>query len=430
MIQTINRRLVSRRIACRRTAASWHQELVIDRSRRFETTEQAGWTANIQKNIDVVIESLSKKRATTLSLRQMYEMASLKSASLESRRLWMARYLHRELPIRMCQRISELKRLPYGIGELADVVWIINTYSNHVLKLLETDFPENEMQEKRFAYVVESTLKDKVSVPRLLARAVRTGTPDLCQKGHGEYLKEIDTAMNIFFTSRIGLRLLVDHYLSLREGFGGEISSTCRPAQIAHEAGLLATNLVRKQHGNSPQVQVRGNLDATFTYPPQHCRYILLELLKNATRATAENFSTSIESHEHLPPVEVIVVAGDEDISLKISDVGGGFTRTQKRSACSWFFSSYDFPAQDTTEQEEPQTHSFLNDPGLLTSGHGIGIPLSRITARYFGGSLELFGLQGYGVDAYVHLSRLGTDCENLPSRVRFSPASRDSTLF
>ena len=57
----------------------------------------------------------------------------------------------------------------------------------------------------------------------------------------------------------------------------------------------------------------------------------------------------------------------------------------------------------------------------------GFGLPLARIYARYFGGELNLKSLEGHGVDAYLHLPRLGEACENLPLRVRSSPGELDS---
>lgn len=40
-------------------------------------------------------------------------------------------------------------------------------------------------------------------------------------------------------------------------------------------------------------------------------------------------------------------------------------------------------------------------------AGLGFGLPLSRIYAQYFGGSLDLVSLTGYGCDAYVILRTL-----------------------
>lgn len=47
-----------------------------------------------------------------------------------------------------------------------------------------------------------------------------------------------------------------------------------------------------------------------------------------------------------------------------------------------------------------------------------IRLPLPRIRS-----------LDGFGTDVYLHLNRLGTCCENLPTGVLYSPSMRDSSL-
>ena len=57
----------------------------------------------------------------------------------------------------------------------------------------------------------------------------------------------------------------------------------------------------------------------------------------------------------------------------------------------------------------------------------GFGLPLCRIYARYFGGELTLKSMEGYGLDAYLYLPRLGDACENLPPTVKASPGGQIS---
>jgi pyruvate dehydrogenase kinase 2/3/4 len=54
-------------------------------------------------------------------------------------------------------------------------------------------------------------------------------------------------------------------------------------------------------------------------------------------------------------------------------------------------------------------------DTASPLAGLGYGLPISRAYARYFGGDLSLMSMEGYGTDAFVHLSRLGIHDEPLP---------------
>lgn len=47
----------------------------------------------------------------------------------------------------------------------------------------------------------------------------------------------------------------------------------------------------------------------------------------------------------------------------------------------------------------------------------GMGLPLSRVYAEYWAGSLELHSLEGYGVDAFLQISKLGNKNEQLATR-------------
>ena len=54
---------------------------------------------------------------------------------------------------------------------------------------------------------------------------------------------------------------------------------------------------------------------------------------------------------------------------------------------------------------------------------------MSRLYARYFGGDLDIKSVEGLGTDCYLHLPKLGHNCENLPEIVRTSPGELESTI-
>ena len=51
---------------------------------------------------------------------------------------------------------------------------------------------------------------------------------------------------------------------------------------------------------------------------------MVFEILKNSLRATVEKYGPDSED---FPPIKIIVAHGDEDITIKISDEGGGIPR-------------------------------------------------------------------------------------------------------
>jgi hypothetical protein len=69
-----------------------------------------------------------------------------------------------------------------------------------------------------------------------------------------------------------------------------------------------------------------------------------------------------------------------------------------------------------------PQTKDLERDHDSLTSRPsnlklGIGLPMCRVFAEYWAGSLELQSLEGYGTDVFLHIPKLGNKNEQLTTR-------------
>lgn len=139
---------------------------------------------------------------------------------------------------------------------------------------------------------------------------------------------------------------------------------------------------------------------------------MLFEIFKNSMRAVMEH-----HDHDHsdkLPPLQVIIVQGKEDICVKvnekqnlslikikqcfffrlnfqISDQGGGIPRTHMDHLFKYMYSTAPQPSKS-------DMHT------VPLAGYGYGLPISRLYARYFHGDLVLMSCDGFGTDAVIYL--------------------------
>ena len=105
---------------------------------------------------------------------------------------------------------------------------------------------------------------------------------------------------------------------------------------------------------------------------------------------------------EELPPMRVVVAAGDADVTIKVADEGGGLPRSRLRSVWSY-----------RGRWEGGHADPALQGP--LRDLQGLGLPIARLYAKYFGGSLHLTPVEGYGTDCYATFaSRPDASCASL----------------
>ena len=200
----------------------------------------------------------------------------------------------------------------------------------------------------------------------------------------------------------------------------GCIQTNCDVYKEAMRVSELVTQQTKEEYGVCPEIDVVDCMQSTsakpkdFTYVPHHLHYMLGELLENAARVTAQRH---MQQQQDLKPIRVVIVKGDEDITIKVADKGGGIPRSEMNNIWKFAHSS-------TCTRPEDGAEDGFAAPAPI---RGFGLALARIYARYFGGELTLKSMEGYGLDAYLHIPRLGDSCENLPLRVRSSPGERDS---
>ncbi|KAJ4480019.1 mitochondrial branched-chain alpha-ketoacid dehydrogenase kinase-domain-containing protein [Lentinula aciculospora] len=218
-----------------------------------------------------------------------------------------------------------------------------------------------------------------------------------------------------FYLSRIGIRFLIGQHIALNtqeshQDYVGIICTNANVHDIIEEAIENARFVCEEHYAlfSSPPVQLICPPNLTFPYVPGHLSHIIFELLKNSLRAVVERHGVGNEGN--FPSIKVIVVEGKEDITIKISDEGGGIPRSAMGLIWTYMYTTMKLgPGEGLDEGFRD------SDFKAPMAGFGYGLPLSRLYARYFGGDLRLISMDGFGTDVYIHLNRLSSSREPLP---------------
>ena len=276
--------------------------------------------------------------------------------------------------------------------------------------------------------------------------------------------EKTDRLMNILLRSRISRRVILEQHLALTETFHspwhfegstiaedhaeviGEVLLRCNVKASVQRCASAVEILSKQAYGPNvqlPEVRVIGHTDAALTYIPSHLEYIIGELLRNSFQACIEQRK---EQTSKPPPIEVLICEAPQHVILRVSDQGGGipqtilpylwsFTKGPRRQMRLENLNKVPELAATLEELRVPETERLAandelqehrHDPDMSLSSLtgrppnlrlGIGLPMSRVYAEFWAGSLELHSLEGYGVDAFLQISKLGNKNEQLVTR-------------
>lgn len=341
-----------------------------------------------------------------VSLRYMMEFGSKFS---ERNLLLGAQFLHKELPIRIARRAIELESLPYGLSEKPAILKVRDWYLDSFRDLRSFPDIKDMNDEQDFTKMINLIKVRHNNVVPTMALGVQQLKKDLDPKLDYKDLDEIHQFLDRFYMSRIGIRMLIGQHVALHEPNPppdriGYIHAKMSPVEVARNASEDARSVCLREYGTAPDVKVYGDPDFTFPYVPTHLHLMVFELVKNSLRAVEERF---MDSDKLAPPIRIIVADGLEDVTIKVSDEGGGIARSGLPKIFTYLYSTAKNPLDERSD---------LGTADIATmAGYGYGLPISRLYARYFGGDLQIISMEGYGTDAYLHLSRLGDSQEPLP---------------
>jgi signal transduction histidine kinase len=341
---------------------------------------------------------------------------------------------------------------------------------NNYLHSLSTLLPYQQRrittleEEKQFAEVMADLVQTHSNTIPILARGFLE-----CRKYISP--EEVTKFLDSHLRARIGTRLIAEQHLALhfasqpisdenpnppasqREqcppNYIGVIDTMLRPSQIIRSCEHFVGEICELKYGVRPSLVIGGEPDAAFAYIPVHVEYIITELLKNAFRAVVEsgNEREPIEvtiaaapdvpgNHPHPEPhlphhardgdvdVEIsqevpvadenirLTSASSQSITIRIRDRGGGIPPEVLPQIWSYSFTTFsenDLPVGDNGNIDALNTISGSGGNNTSTiAGLGYGLPLSRAYAEYFGGSIAVQSLWGWGTDVYLTLQGVG----------------------
>jgi len=232
--------------------------------------------------------------------------------------------------------------------------------------------------------------------------------------------QNIQYFLDRFLMSRISIRMLINQHVMLflnkkpDHPFAiGSIDPNCDVITVIEDAFNNAKFLCDQYYLCSPDLELEtknvvekdSDDKINLVYVPSHLYHIAFELYKNAMRAIIEYHGEAAKSY---PKIQTLIVKGKEDLSIRITDYGGGIPRSKLPQVFKYMYSTAPRPSI-SSDVYSPTENAPL-------AGYGYGLPLSRLYARYFNGDLLLSSIDGHSTDAYIYLKTLESQAnESIP---------------
>ncbi|KAH8108193.1 branched-chain alpha-ketoacid dehydrogenase [Cristinia sonorae] len=437
---------------CRRHLPSIHSRRYINLGNIHKSTPDSPSPAEIAP----LLEEFAKHSPRPLTLPKLFSFGRpLSSESL----LESASYVLSEVPRLFGSRVKNLEALPFIVGMNP---FIARTLAAHrkSFKAMAMFPPVRSLEENsqvtaQLESLVQAHANDIPTMAKGFQECSRYMTPE-----------EISEFLDSAICNRIAVRLIAEQHIALSRALqnGGEKSKeyigvihlACSPKDMIKMCGSFVSELCEATFGAAPEIIIDGDIDATFVYVPVHLEYILTEILKNAFRASVERHQKlGRSSQQPIAPVYITISPPSPPrtsdplhnrrpsyLSMRIRDEGGGVSESNISQIFSYSFttagwssssSSMDdggslgsgggggpYAAQHVGGMAGVLDGSFGSSgaSGLFgeivsrgvqvgmgtIAGLGYGLPMSRLYAKYFGGSLDFVSLDGWGSDVFLKL--------------------------
>ncbi|XP_055733135.1 pyruvate dehydrogenase kinase, isozyme 4 [Salvelinus fontinalis] len=356
-----------------------------------------------------LVDRFSKFSPSPLSMKQFIDFGSANACEKTS-----FVFLRQELPVRLANIMKEIDFLPDKLLGTPSLQLLQSWYATSLMELV--GFLEKDADDKTILKKFTETLVNVRNRHNNVVPTMAQGVVEYKEAFGSDPVtnQNVQYFLDRFYMSRISTRMLMNQHSLIFDGSAnpahpkhiGTIDPDCDVTEVVKDAFDSSKMLCEQYYLTSPeiditQVNAKGpDQPLHIVYVPSHLYHMLFELFKNAMRATVETHEMAL----HLPPVKVRVSLGSEDLTIKISDRGGGVPLRKIERLFSYMYSTAPSPVDIDNSRNAP------------LAGFGYGLPISRLYAKYFQGDLQLYSMEGYGTSAVIYLKALSSDSvERLP---------------
>lgn len=377
-------------------------------------------TRVVYNKLATLINSYSNYNPSPLSLkkfadfgRSLQHVESKRAVEIKS-----FEFLKEELLVRLAAMSKEMLYLPEKLIKTSSVQMVHSWYMQSFEEMLtHKESKASDDNLKKFNKTLNNIVIRHADVVEKMAMGILQ-----VQETYGIDTKSeqnIQYFLDRFLMSRISIRMLINQHLMMFSEKKpdhplqiGAIDPHCDVLSVLEDAYSNAKFLCDQYYLCSPKNELvkknaveKDSDKIELVYVPSHLYHIAFELYKNAMRAVIEHHG---EAAKEYPSIQTLVVKGKEDLSIRITDFGGGIPQSKLPQVFKYMYSTAPRPAIDS-DVYSTQTTAPL-------AGYGYGLPLSRLYARYFNGNLQLSSVEGHSTDAYIYLKTLSKDAnESLP---------------
>ncbi|KAK9452258.1 branched-chain alpha-ketoacid dehydrogenase kinase [Limtongia smithiae] len=346
-----------------------------------------------------------------------------------------ANFVRQELPTRLAHRIHSMQVLPYSVVQNPHISRVYELYYQSFDALRKFPVIKTLEDNHRFCDLMHNMLTHHTTViPHVIMGIIESA--DLMD------YKKLDEFVHLLLSSRISRRVFTEQHIAMTDAFRkapnsdisrdqvGQVFLQCNATDVVHRCDDLARKLVSSGHSHVelPALVLEGDVSTQFEFIESHLRYMIGEILRNAFEASVERFEINGSEPK---PLLVTICNAPQHVIFRFSDTAGGIPSEIMHDL--WSFAKgprsmtrlrnfATVPALEAVIEElEAAVDANLRNRMRVSSlaslttrspdlRLGMGLPMSKVYAEFWGGRIAVNSLEGYGCDVVLHVSKLGVE--------------------